>query len=91
MNGSHDSLRHDYEVSSAGLDALVEAARSVEGCLGSRLTGAGFGGCTVSLVRADAVERFRTEVGQRYREACGIEAEMYVTRPAAGAGIVARG
>lgn len=91
MNGSHDSLRHDYEVSSAGLDALVDAARSVEGCLGSRLTGAGFGGCTVSLVRADAVERFRTEVGQRYREACGIEAEMYVTRPAAGAGIVARG
>src|SRR5207249_1954596 len=58
MNESHESLRFDYEVSSRELDVLVGAARSVEGCLGSRLTGAGFGGCTVSLVREEAVPEF---------------------------------
>jgi galactokinase len=88
MNESHDSLRDDYEVSSFGLDKLVTAARGVDGCLGSRLTGAGFGGCTVSLVRADRVEPFQRHVAEQYREQCGIEAEFYVTRPAAGAGIV---
>lgn len=88
MNDSHDSLRDDYEVSSAALDALVEAARKVDGCLGSRLTGAGFGGCTVSLVRHDRVEVFQRQVGEAYRAACGVEAEFYVTRPAAGASVV---
>jgi galactokinase len=90
MNASHDSLRDDYEVSSAGLDALVNAARAVNGCLGSRLTGAGFGGCTVSLVRADAVEAFQEQVGERYQAETGIKADFFVTRPAAGAGLVAR-
>ena len=90
MNESHDSLRDDYEVSSPGLDALVSAAREVEGCAGSRLTGAGFGGCTVSLVLADRLEAFKQQVGERYQRDCGITAEFYVTRPAAGAGIIAR-
>jgi galactokinase len=86
MSASHDSLRDDYEVSSPGLDALVSAAREVEGCAGSRLTGAGFGGCTVSLVRLDRVEAFKQHVTESYRKSCGVEAELYVTRAAAGAG-----
>lgn len=86
MNESHESLRDDYEVSSPALDALVAAAREVEGCLGSRLTGAGFGGCTVSLVRKDRIPAFREHVGRVYLEDCGIEPLFYVTRPAAGAG-----
>lgn len=57
MNESHDSLRDDYEVSSTELDSLVSAAREVDGVLGSRLTGAGFGGCTVTLLRKNAVDK----------------------------------
>ena len=55
MNQSHDSLRDDYEVSSQELDILVSAAREVKGVMGSRLTGAGFGGCTVTLLRKDSI------------------------------------
>ncbi len=88
MNASHDSLRDDYSVSSPALDALVAAARDVEGCVGSRLTGAGFGGCTVSLVRADRVEAFRRHVSEAYLRDCEMEAEFYVTRAAAGAGLL---
>lgn len=57
MNESHDSLRDDYEVSSKELDSLVTAAREIDGVLGSRLTGAGFGGCTVTLLRKNAVDK----------------------------------
>lgn len=57
MNQSHDSLRNDYEVSSVELDTLVDCARTVDGVLGSRLTGAGFGGCTVTLLKKDAVSK----------------------------------
>jgi galactokinase len=88
MNESHDSLRDDYEVSSSALDALVNAARTVDGCLGSRLTGAGFGGCTVSLVRRDRIDTFRQQVGEAYLREIGTEAVFYVTRPGAGAGFV---
>jgi len=88
MNESHDSLRDDYEVSSAALDSLVNASRKVDGCLGSRLTGAGFGGCTVSLVRLDRVRAFQEQVGAAYRQECGKDGEFYVTRPAAGAGLL---
>jgi galactokinase len=90
MNESHNSLRDDYEVSSPALDTLVNAARDVDGCIGSRLTGAGFGGCTVSLVRQDRVDAFRKQVSDRYRQspdAQGAEAQLYVTRPAPGAGL----
>src|SRR5262245_5302024 len=67
INDSHRSLRDDYEVSIRDLDILVEAARRVSGCYGSRLTGAGFGGCTVSLVDTSAIEPFQREVAAAYR------------------------
>lgn len=78
MNGSHDSLRDLYEVTGAELDAMVAAARLVPGVLGSRMTGAGFGGCTVSLVHEDSVEAFQAEVGRKYNEATGLTADFYV-------------
>lgn len=78
MNGSHDSLRDLYEVTGAELDAMVAAARQVDGVLGSRMTGAGFGGCTVSLVHEDSVETFQTEVGRKYKEETGLTADFYV-------------
>jgi galactokinase len=78
MNESHDSLRDLYEVTGAELDAMVEAARGVDGVLGSRMTGAGFGGCTVSLVHEDSIERFQVEVGRKYTEATGLTADFYV-------------
>ncbi|HOM81617.1 MAG TPA: galactokinase [Armatimonadota bacterium] len=87
MNQSHISLRDDYEVSCRELDILVEAAWAVPGVLGSRMTGAGFGGCTVSLVRADAVERFRAEVSRAYEQATGRTPEIYVCSAEDGAGI----
>src|SRR5205085_7727041 len=86
MNESHESLRFDYEVSSRPLDVLVGAARQVEGCLGSRLTGAGFGGCTVSLVHADAVPQSERQVTARYREAVGSEPTVYETPAPDGPG-----
>lgn len=66
MNASHESLRDDYEVTCEQLDTMVAICREVEGVLGSRMTGAGFGGCTVTLARADAVERVREAVLERY-------------------------
>ncbi len=88
MNESHESLRFDYEVSSRALDVLVGAARQVDGCLGARLTGAGFGGCTVSLVRQAAVPEFERHVTEVYRRELGKKATIYVCTPEDGAGIV---
>lgn len=79
MNASHQSLRDDYEVTGPELDALVEAAWSVEGCIGSRMTGAGFGGCTVSLVSTDSLEEFMAVVKARYVASIGYEPSFYVT------------
>ncbi|EOS58303.1 galactokinase [Paenibacillus barengoltzii J12] len=78
MNASHDSLRDLYEVSCLELDVMVEEARKIEGTLGARMTGAGFGGCTVSLVHEDSVEKFVSEVGRAYQERTGLEGEFYV-------------
>ncbi len=78
MNQSHDSLRDDYEVTGIELDTLVEEARKIEGTLGSRMTGAGFGGCTVSIVKEDAVETFITQVGKGYTDRTGLKADFYV-------------
>lgn len=78
MNASHDSLRDLYEVTGDELDAMVAAAREVPGVLGSRMTGAGFGGCTVSLVHQDSVERFIAEVGDKYESATGLKPAFYV-------------
>lgn len=80
MNESHNSLRDDYEVSSPELDILVSAAREVEGVVGSRLTGAGFGGCTVTLLRKDAVERAIKHIKKKYNKAT-----FYISKPSAGA------
>jgi galactokinase len=74
---SHRSLRDDYEVTGAELDALVEAALRAPGCAGARMTGAGFGGCAIALVRGRDLAAFREEAGARYREATGIEAGFY--------------
>ena len=78
MNQSHDSLRDDYEVTGRELDTLVEEARKIDGTLGSRMTGAGFGGCTVSIVKEEQVEKFVREVGKNYTEKTGLKADFYV-------------
>lgn len=71
MNASHVSLRDDYEVTGAELDTLVEEAWKVEGVIGSRMTGAGFGGCTVSIVKDEAIDRFIDQVGRAYKSRIG--------------------
>ena len=78
MNASHVSLRDDYEVTGAELDTLVEAAWQQKGVIGARMTGAGFGGCSVSIVREDCVDAFIENVGAAYKERIGYEAEFYV-------------
>ncbi len=85
---SHASLRDLYEVSSPELDGLVEIASSVPGVIGARMTGAGFGGCTVNLVRQDAVEQLREAVASEYPRRFGHEAGFHVVRAVDGAGRV---
>jgi galactokinase len=85
MNASHESLKNDYQVSCKELDVMVEAARSVEGVYGARMTGAGFGGCTVSLVKTEAIEAFEGAVKPRYKQATNLEAAIYITTAAQGA------
>jgi len=89
MDQSHLSLRDDYEVSCRELDCMVHLARAVPGCAGARMTGAGFGGCTVNLVRTDAVPAFVETVSGRYAAEMGVSPEVYVSRPSAGAGEIA--
>ena len=78
MNASHVSLRDDYEVTGIELDTLVEEAWKVEGVIGSRMTGAGFGGCTVSIVKDEAIDTFIQQVGAAYKEKIGYAADFYV-------------
>ena len=78
MNASHVSLRDDYEVSCKETDILAETAWKVPGVLGSRITGGGFGGCTVSIVKNDCIEAFQKQVGEEYQKQTGIEAEFYI-------------
>ena len=78
MTASHVSLRDDYEVTGKELDSLAEAAWQVEGVLGSRMTGGGFGGCTVSLVKDEAIEEFKRYVGAEYEKKTGLKADFYV-------------
>lgn len=78
MNQSHISLRDDYEVTGKELDSLVEAAWELPYCLGSRMTGAGFGGCTVSLVETNKLDDFKKYVAQKYFEKTGLKADFYV-------------
>jgi galactokinase len=85
MSDSHRSLRDLYEVSCRELDAMVDAAEGLPGYYGGRMTGGGFGGCTVNLVASDHAEAFRESIAGRYRERTGISPEIYVCSPADGA------
>ncbi|MDO4601975.1 MAG: galactokinase [Eubacteriales bacterium] len=89
MNASHISLRDDYEVSCEEIDILVNLAWQIPGVLGSRITGGGFGGCTVSIVKNDAVDTFIDTIGKQYKEKVGHEAEFYVVEIGDGAGKLA--
>ena len=86
MNASHESLRDDYQVSCAELDAMVEVARKQSGCLGARLTGAGFGGCTVSLVADTASEAFIANVTREYQARTKLKPHIFVCHAVDGAG-----
>ncbi|MBK7999768.1 MAG: galactokinase [Verrucomicrobia bacterium] len=91
MYASHDSLRDDFEVSCAELDLLMDLARKLGergGVFGSRMTGGGFGGCTVSLVETRSVDAICQHIGAAYREKTGLEATMFVSRPAGGARVL---
>ncbi len=85
MNASHASLRDDYEVTGPELDCMAEEAWKVEGVIGSRMTGGGFGGCTVSLVKEEAIENFIAQVGAAYEAKIGIKPEFYVAEIGDGA------
>ncbi len=85
MNDSHDSLRDDYEVTGIELDTLVNETRKIKGVLGSRMTGAGFGGCTVSLVSDDAIEELIGRVGPAYQAITGLRADFYIAEIGDGA------
>jgi galactokinase len=91
MYASHYSLRNDYEVSCKELDAVVEIAKSIGikgGVYGCRMTGGGFGGCAVALVKADSVEAISKKIAADYKKKTGIEATIFCSRPAAGATVV---
>ncbi|GAK61183.1 galactokinase [Candidatus Vecturithrix granuli] len=90
LNQSHDSLRDDYEVSCRELDILVEIARGIEGTLGSRMTGAGFGGCTVSLLNTAALDHFQTALLVEYAKRTGIQADIYTSTAQDGARVETR-
>ena len=87
MNASHTSLRDDYEVSCEEIDLLVDLAWQTEGVIGSRITGGGFGGCTVSIVKNEVVDTFVNEIGKAYLEKVGHEAEFYIVDIGEGAHI----
>ena len=85
MNSSHESLKTDYEVSCPELDQMVALAHRLHGCLGARMTGGGFGGCTVNLVLNEAADDFRLEISRFYEDATGIKPEVYISSPSQGA------
>ena len=87
MNASHESLKNDYEVSCEEVDVLVELAQAIPGVLGSRITGGGFGGCTVSIVKNDVIDKFIEVVGNGYTEKIGRKAEFYVVEIGGGASV----
>ncbi len=85
MNASHHSLRDDYQVSCEELELLVDLARELPGVYGSRMTGGGFGGCTISLVQPEHIEGFKRRVIDGYRKAIGKAPDIYVCKAADGA------
>jgi len=90
MHASHESLRDLYEVSCSELDAMVEAAEGLPGYIAGRMTGGGFGGCTINLVERGNAQAFAETVAARYRERTGVDADTYVCRAADGAGTETR-
>jgi galactokinase len=88
MNDSHTSLRDDYEVSSAALDAMVDAMRSVPGCYGARLTGAGFGGCAIALVKPGVEKTVADAIYEKYPKVANIWPEVYISAPGPGAQLI---
>jgi galactokinase len=82
---SHRSLQHDYEVSCEELDFLVDTALALDGVYGARMTGGGFGGCTVNMVRTEAAPNFQAAISQAYRTHTELTPDIYVCRPSAGA------
>jgi galactokinase len=86
MAESHDSMKNDYEISCSELDIMVELAQRLPGLIGARMTGGGFGGCTINLVHDASVQQFRERIRSEYHEATGIDAEVYVST--AGAGVM---
>jgi galactokinase len=89
MNDSHVSMRDDFEISCPEVDVMAELNAAVDGVYGARMTGGGFGGCTISLVEAAAVETFKEGVARSYRAATGLEPQIFTSPPAAGVGSVA--
>src|SRR5262249_52947573 len=85
MAESHVSMKHDYEISCRELDIMVDLANARDGLIGARMTGGGFGGCTINLVRTTAVDRFKTEMQSAYHQATGISPEIYVSHAGGGA------
>jgi galactokinase len=85
MNASHESLRDNYEVTGFELDTLVEEAWKINGVIGARMTGAGFGGCTVNVVKDDVAEKFIREAGSNYRQKTGLTASFYIAEVSDGA------
>ncbi len=86
MKESHISLRDDYEVSCTELDILADEAWKIKGCIGSRMTGGGFGGCTVSIVAEESLEEFKKTISEKYRDRGGKDCEIYIADAADGAG-----
>jgi galactokinase len=83
---SHRSMRHDYEITCDEVDFLVDTAAGIPGCYGARMTGGGFGGCTVNLMAPDAVDRFGDQIRARYRERFRIDPAIFRCVPSEGAG-----
>jgi galactokinase len=88
LRDGHASQRDDFETSRPEIDALVEAANAHPACYGARLTGGGFGGCAVSLVREGEIDSFRAQVAARYRQEVGLEADFYTTRAMEGVRLI---
>ncbi|MFH1905575.1 MAG: galactokinase [bacterium] len=85
MNESHESLKSDYEVSCFELDIMVDIARSINGVIGARMTGGGFGGCTVNIVKKDVIDKFVRVVSKEYQKRTGIKSQIYICNPENGA------
>jgi galactokinase len=88
MTHSHVSMKNDYEISCDEIDCLVDIALELPGVYGARMTGGGFGGCTITLVKADNVEKVQEAIIAEYKERTGLDATCLITRPGPGAAII---